>query len=69
MLLGNELNPKPLLGVVSRLQTYVSIASISCLSIEPHNVVFDRKEYWNPKWSAGKFNTGERTRALVRGGL
>jgi hypothetical protein len=45
MLLGNEPNPNPLLGVASRLQTYVSIASISRLPIEPHNVVFDRKEY------------------------
>ena len=49
MLLGNALNPNPLLGAASRLQTYVSIASINCLSIEPHKVVFDRNEYWNPK--------------------
>src|SRR6476620_3795513 len=49
MLLGNELNPNPLLGAASRGQTYVSIASINCLSIEPHKVVFDRNEYWNPK--------------------
>jgi hypothetical protein len=49
MLLGNEAKSNQFLGAASRLQTYVSIASISCLSIEPHKVVFDRKEYWNPK--------------------
>ena len=49
MLLRNELNPTPLLGAASRGQTYVGITSINCLSIEPHKVVFDRKEYWNPK--------------------
>jgi hypothetical protein len=37
------------LGAASRLQKYLSIANVSCLAIEPHKVVFDQQDYWNPK--------------------
>lgn len=33
----------------SRLQSEFRIDSVSCLSISPHKVVFDQKDYWDPK--------------------
>ncbi len=36
-------------AAASRLQSEFSVESASCLSISPHNVIFDQKEYSDPK--------------------
>jgi len=46
---GVDPDPNQFLAAVSLNYSTVRIDDVSCLSIDPHKVVFDQKDYWDPK--------------------
>jgi len=42
-------NPNQLLAVVSTNQKSITVGWLSCLSVDPHKVVFDERDYWDDK--------------------
>jgi hypothetical protein len=46
---GVDPDPSQFLAVASQNDSAIRIDHVSCLSIDPHKVVFDRKDYWDPK--------------------
>jgi hypothetical protein len=46
---GVDPDPGEFLAAASLNQSAVRIDGVSCLSIDPNQVVFDQKDYWDPK--------------------
>ena len=46
---GADSDPNQFLAAASTNDSAVRIDGVSCLSIDPNKVVFDQKDYWDPK--------------------
>jgi hypothetical protein len=46
---GVDPNPNQFLAAAALNYSTIRVERISCLSIDPHKVVFDKKDYWDPK--------------------